>query len=68
MTPEQVLASKPKVLTQQQREFYFANGFLLLERAIPMNIIETLRRAMVEKVAETRTLTKSNPEIGRAHV
>ena len=34
MTPEQVLAIKPKVLTQAQREAYFNDGFLLVERAI----------------------------------
>ena len=34
MTPQQILAIPPKVLTQAQREFYFAEGYLLLERAI----------------------------------
>ncbi|TMH74127.1 MAG: phytanoyl-CoA dioxygenase family protein, partial [Betaproteobacteria bacterium] len=34
MTPEQVLAIKPKVLTQAQRESYFNDGFVLVERAI----------------------------------
>lgn len=60
MTPEQILALKPKILTQKQRESYFANGFLLLERVIPMDVIETLRGATAEKIAETRTLTQSN--------
>ena len=34
MTPEQVLALKPKILSQAQRESYFRDGFLLVERAI----------------------------------
>jgi len=34
MTPEQVLAMPPRVLTQSQREFYFREGYLLVERAI----------------------------------
>ena len=34
MTPEEVLSCPPKVLSQQQREFYFKNGYLLLERII----------------------------------
>ena len=34
MTPEQILAIAPKVLTQQQREFYFNEGYLCVERAI----------------------------------
>ena len=48
MTPEQVLSCKPARLTQLQREFYFEN------------IIERLRAVTVEKVEETRNLTKSN--------
>ncbi len=32
MTPEQVLAIEPKFLTQDQREFYFDQGYLLLEQ------------------------------------
>ena len=42
MTPEQVLSCKPARLTQRQREFYFDNGYLLLERIIPLDIIERL--------------------------
>jgi len=34
MTPEQILRVPPKVLTQAQREFYFSEGYLRLERAI----------------------------------
>lgn len=60
MTPDQVLSRKPNVLSQKQREFYFENGYLLIERIIPQEIIERLRRATAEKVEETRTLTKSD--------
>ena len=35
MTPEQILSIKPKVLTQKQREFYFENGYILLEKLLP---------------------------------
>jgi hypothetical protein len=35
MTPEEVLSINPKVLTQKQREFYFENGYLLLEKFLP---------------------------------
>jgi ectoine hydroxylase len=34
MTPEQILAIPPRVLTQSQREFYFQEGYLLLERIV----------------------------------
>jgi ectoine hydroxylase len=60
MTPERVLSCKPARLTQRQREFYFENGYLLLERMIPLDIIERLRGVTAEKVEETRSLTKSN--------
>ena len=35
MTPEQILAVPPRVLTQSQREGYFRDGYILLERVIP---------------------------------
>ena len=38
MTPEQVLALKPKVLTQQQREFYFENG-----KCLNVNVTKEVR-------------------------
>jgi ectoine hydroxylase len=60
MTPEEVLSHKPNVLTQEQREFYFENGYLLVERAIPEQTLEMLRRVTAEKVEETRALTHSN--------
>jgi len=60
MTPEQILSLKPNVLTQRQRESYFENGFLLLERIIPADAIEILRRATAEKIEETRALIKSS--------
>jgi hypothetical protein len=60
MTPEQVLSYKPNVLTQRQRESYFESGYLLLERIIPTEIVERLRRATAEKVDEARSLTKSD--------
>lgn len=60
MTPEQVLAIEPKVLSQEQRESYFAKGYLLLERIIPEETIQRLRRVTDAKVEETRALTKSD--------
>ena len=31
MTPEDVLAIPPSVLTDKQRQFYFENGYLIVE-------------------------------------
>ena len=42
MTPEQVLSIKPKFLTQKQREFYFENGYLLLEKLLPRRLDRAL--------------------------
>jgi len=60
MTPEQVLSIKPKVLTQQQREHYFREGYLLLEKAIPDEWIQKLRRATEELIERGRKVTKSD--------
>jgi ectoine hydroxylase-related dioxygenase (phytanoyl-CoA dioxygenase family) len=60
MTPEQVLSLKPNVLTQEQREFYFANGYLLLERIIPEEWLARLRAATDEMVERSRAYTKSD--------
>lgn len=60
MTPEQVLSIKPRVLTQQQREHYFREGYLLLEKAIPDEWIQKLRRATDELVERGRKVTVSD--------
>ena len=61
MTPEQILAIPPKVLTQAQREFYFNEGYLLVERAIGDDWIAKLRAATEELVERSRKVTKSDP-------
>ena len=50
MTPEQVLDQKPRVLTQKQRESYFEKGYLLVEKAVPMDWIEQIRAVTDEAV------------------
>ena len=45
MTPEDVLAIEPKVLSQAQRESYFQDGFLLLEKVLSDEWIMRLRQA-----------------------
>jgi ectoine hydroxylase-related dioxygenase (phytanoyl-CoA dioxygenase family) len=60
MTPEQVLALKPKILSQAQRESYFRDGFLLVERAIGEDWIRKLRAATDELVERSRKVTKSD--------
>ena len=61
MTPEQVLALPPRVLSQSQREAYFRDGYILLERIIPETWIARLRAATEELVERSRKVTKSDP-------
>ncbi len=60
MTPEDVLALEPRFLTQAQRESYFENGYLLLEKVVSDDWIERLRRATDEKIEESRAVTESD--------
>ena len=58
MTPEDILSIKPRVLTQRQRETYFADGHILLERIIPETWVERLRVVTQQMVDESRKITK----------
>ena len=60
MKPEEVLAFRPRVLTQQQREFYFSEGYLLVERVIGDDWIRKLRGATDELIERSRAVTKSD--------
>jgi ectoine hydroxylase-related dioxygenase (phytanoyl-CoA dioxygenase family) len=60
MTPEQILAISPRVLTQAQREFYFTEGYILLEKVIGDEWLAKLRAATDEMVERSRTVTKSD--------
>ena len=61
MTPEQVLAIPPRVLTQAQREFYFSEGYILLEAIIGDEWVKKLRDATDEMVERSRKVTRSDP-------
>ena len=60
MTPEQVLAHSPKMLTETQREAYFRDGYLLLERFVPDDWLATLRGLSERFVEESRQQTVSD--------
>ena len=60
MTPEQVLSYPPRVLTQRQRESYFDRGYVLLERIVPDQWLERLRRAIADLLERSRALTESD--------
>ena len=63
MTPEQVLSHASRVLTREQREFYFENGWLLLEKIVPDTWLERLRAAAAEIIESTRAMAQSSPAI-----
>ena len=60
MEPQDVLAHPPVVLSQDQREFYFENGYLLLERIVTDDWLERLRSVTREFVDTSRALEKSD--------
>lgn len=60
MTPEQVLACPPRVLTQAQRQFYFSEGYLLLPEIVPAEWIQRLRAATDELIERSRKIAKSD--------
>lgn len=60
MKPEDILNLGSFVLSQAQREFYFENGYLLVENAINQDWLKRLRDTIDEVVDETRTLTESD--------
>ena len=60
MTPESILKIPPRVLTQAQREHYFREGYILLEKIIGDEWIRKLRAATDELVERSRKVTKSD--------
>ncbi|MGH8601017.1 MAG: phytanoyl-CoA dioxygenase family protein, partial [Burkholderiales bacterium] len=58
--PEQILATPPRVLSQKQREAYFEDGFILLERIIPDDWVRKLRAATDELVERSRKIGHSD--------
>jgi len=60
MSPEEILAIPPRVLTQEQREFYFREGYILLPGVIDAAWLERLRAATAELVERSRQVTVSD--------
>jgi len=60
MKSEQILAKPPLVLSHEQREFYFENGYLLLKRFVSRQWLDRLRDVSDEFIERSRGLTESN--------
>ena len=60
MTPEEILAETPRVLSRGQRESYFQNGYLLVEALIDPEWLERLRAVTAAFVTQSRSLETSD--------
>lgn len=60
MKSEQILARPPRVLSQAQREFYFENGYLLLEEFVPRDWLDRLWEVSNAFIERSRGLTQSD--------
>ena len=60
MLPDEVLSHESRVLTQEQRDFYFENGYLLVESVVDDEWLRRLRAATDEMVDRSRALTRSD--------
>jgi ectoine hydroxylase-related dioxygenase (phytanoyl-CoA dioxygenase family) len=60
MKDEDVLNLVPKTLDQSQREFYFENGYLLLEKFVPDEWLEKIRLATDLAINESRQISESD--------
>jgi Phytanoyl-CoA dioxygenase (PhyH) len=66
MTPDQVLAGKPLVLAQRERERYFEDGFLTVPGYIGAAWLERLRAVVDTKIDESRALSASDDQFDLA--
>jgi ectoine hydroxylase-related dioxygenase (phytanoyl-CoA dioxygenase family) len=60
MKSEQILARPPRVLSREQREFYFENGYLLLEEFVSRQWLDRLWEVSNTFIERSRELTESN--------
>lgn len=63
MKPETILAQKPKVLTQEQRQFYFDNGYLLLEGFVSQEWLDRLWAVTDRFINESKGLERSTSKL-----
>jgi len=63
VTPEQILGYPSRVLSDQQRQSYFQNGYLILESLIPAEVIDDLNRVTDRFVQISCGLAESDEDI-----
>lgn len=69
MTPEDILEQPAQVLSQSQREKYFADGFLTMPNAIPAEWLGRLRTLSEQFLDSSRQFTASDNvfDLGPTH-
>jgi hypothetical protein len=60
MKSEQILTRPPRTLTREQREFYFENGYLLLEGFVSREWLERIWEVSNTFIERSRGLTESD--------
>ncbi|MFT4563208.1 MAG: ectoine hydroxylase [Gammaproteobacteria bacterium] len=60
MTPEEILSFPARVLSQTQREHYFAHGYVGVESLIPCDTLTELQSVTKRFFEASRTVTQSN--------
>ncbi len=60
MTPEDILRHPARVLTQDQREAYFRDGYLVVERLIPEDVVDEINRITAGWIDRSRAITAPN--------
>ena len=69
MTPDQVLSYAPCILTQEQREYYFENGFVSINNLVPEETLSQLQETTSDFVDASRKVTQSDEkfDVGDGH-
>lgn len=69
MTPDQILSYPARVLTQQQREAYFHNGFVGVQDLMPPDLLAELQTATSDFVERSKAVSVSDDryDIGPGH-
>jgi ectoine hydroxylase-related dioxygenase (phytanoyl-CoA dioxygenase family) len=69
MRPEEILAAPPRVLSQEQRERYFRDGFVVAEGLVGRDWLERLNACSDRLLQASRAVPKSNEayDLGPGH-
>lgn len=59
MTPEQILAEPPRVLSQTQREYYLEHGYILIENLIAQDMLQRLNDLTADFIERSRAISES---------